>query len=239
MTSETTGPREVRTRGNSLTSKPTELKWALPQSLEIPPDKLKARVDIYSNSVMLYLLNEGVITCRHVSADNLATAVLSVAALSTGILPEGALWYVRKETHAETAVYLPPHKRRLSVMMGIDKPDRYNIPLPPLVFITSPGQAPRVYAVKHRPGSAEDMVYKAPLFNVYEDGRTCAGTQQYSNTPKEIIEEFFISFFSLHLGGKHSKSHPDSLIALWKELDGKDEYPLDDLIPYAKVEKIL
>jgi hypothetical protein len=38
-------------------------------------------------------------------------------------------------------------------------------------------------------------------------------------------------FFSLAVFNKPSKSHPDSLYALWKELNGKKEYPLDDLVP--------
>jgi hypothetical protein len=39
--------------------------------------------------------------------------------------------------------------------------------------------------------------------------------------------------------GNRSKSHPDSLLTLWEELDGKKKYPLKDLVPLGKLEDLM
>ena len=49
-------------------------------------------------------------------------------------------------------------------------------------------------------------------------------------------ESFFRSFFSLTGDSRErSKKHPDNLQALWEELDGKTEYPVEDLVPQCTV----
>lgn len=189
---------------------------------------------------MLYVIENGVITAKHVSPDDIATSVLAVSHFYTGILPSYTLWYSRKELYPETALYFPPATRKVAVAVEAFKPpERYTIPTPGLIFICSPGQAPRVFAVKKRPENEDSLLFNAPYFNVYMDGRTCQGTQTYCQDIRQIPEEFFLSFFSLHMLGKRSKSHPDSLIALWRELDGKEEYPMDDLEPYGPVTGVL
>jgi hypothetical protein len=211
----------------------------VPQTLEIPPDKLIARLDFYNNSIMLYIIERGTITAQHVAAEDVAASLLSVAQNFSGMLPENTLWYVRKETHTELALYVPPHVQKLALAKEIGKPvERFKIPLPGLVFICSPNQAPSVWAVKERPKSMADMAYNAPFFNTYQDGRTCAGTNKYPDNPAEIPENFFMAFFSLHQSNKPSKSHPDSLYALWKEIDGTKEYPEDDMVEAGPLEKV-
>jgi hypothetical protein len=121
----------------------------------------------------------------------------------------------------------------------LQPPERFTIPLPGLVFICTPARAPRVFAVKSRPTTEESMLYNAPFFNTYDEGTTCAGTQIYSEDITQQPREFFMSFFSLHLANKRSKSHPDSLFALWQELDGKKEYPLSDLIEYGPLKGVI
>ena len=51
-----------------------------------------------------------------------------------------------------------------------------------------------------------------------------------------IPEGFFQSFFSLTGDTRdRSKKHPDNLQALWEEIDGKPEYPMEDLVPQCTV----
>ncbi len=237
-----TGPtlNQTLTKGDSLSSKPTRLQWDVPAALKIPPDTLRARLDFFSNSIMLYTLDDGMITAQHVSADDVATSLLSVAQFFTGILPAGVLWYIRKEAKIEVALYEGPRIRQIAVETApLKPPERFKIPTPGLIFICTPQQAPRIFAAKSRPSSMESDVFNAPYNNIYADARTCAGTQQYNEDISKIPDEFFNSFFSLHLGDKRSKSHPASLFALYKELDGKKDYPMDDLTPYGKIKDII
>ncbi len=212
----------------------------MPPTLKIPPDQLKARLDFYGNSIMLYLIENGIITAQHVSADDVATSLLSVAQLFTGVLPKDTLWYIRKELATETAIYEGPRLRQVAIVTKpLEPPERFTIPTPGLIFICTPGQPPRVFAVKSRPEHMEWPVYRAPFYNIYHDGRSCAGTNQYPENIAEIPNNFFMSFFSLGLFTKSSQSHPDSLYALYQELDGKKEYPMGDLVAAGTIKEII
>lgn len=230
----------THTKGNSLTSNPTELEWEVPHALKLPPDKLKARLDFFNNSIMLYLIESGVITAQHVSPDDVATSLLSVAQLFTGILPPNTLWHIRKELVTETAIYEAPRVRKVAlVTKPLEPPERFTIPVPGLIFICRPSFPPRVFAVKSRPRHENWQIYHAPFFNVYYDGRTCAGTNKYPEDVAKIPESFFMSFFSLEVTFQCSKRHPDSTYSLWKELNGKKKYPTDDLIEAGKLKDII
>ena len=75
-----------------------------------------------------------------------------------------------------------------------------------------------------------DVVCHAPLFNVFHNGLTCAGSNQYPQDIPEIPPSFFLSFFtSAGDGAERSRKHK-RLLALWEELDGASTYPDDDLV---------
>jgi hypothetical protein len=97
-----------------------------------------------------------------------------------------------------------------------------------------------VYAVKKRPTKPTDPVYKAPCFNVFQNGRVCPGTHTFPKEPAGVPESFFVSFFSPT--GDHfdrSKRCPQNLALLWKRLDGTDAYPNKDLVQHGRVEDLL
>ena len=225
----------------TLTREPAGYQWALPESLNIPPDELEARVDFYHGSIILYLMEKGTITTRIISARDMATAFLKNVPLNSGILPQGALWWQHGKYGEETALWRGPRIWPVAVQTeALKAPVRFRIPMPGLIFICYSGKAPRVYAAKRRPAGLDSQLFHAPLFNVYQDGTTCAGTNRYPDKVEEIPESFFLSFFTLHgdFGGR-SKRHPDSLFKLWDELDGKKKYPLIDLIPCGKVSDLI
>ncbi len=189
---------------------------------------------------MLYTLDNGIITTMHVSADDVATSLLSIANLNTGILPENALWYLRKELFSETAIFMPAGVHKVALALDPFKPPkRFVIPAPPLVFICASRQPPKVYAVKERPKSFDTPIFNAPFYNIYHDGRTCAGTNQYPEDVALIPASFFMSFFSLSLERRASVKHPDSLYALWMDLKGKKDYPLNDLVPCGALKDVV
>ena len=224
-----------------LTSEPSAYQWALPESLEVPPDELKCRLDFYQDAVILYLLDKGVITTRMVSARDVALALLSEVPLRSGLLPEGALWWGQGKEGVEVAIWRSPKVWPVALVTEPFKPPRrFKLPMPGLIFVCSPGRPPRVYAAKKRPTTPRDAIYHAPLFNLFRDGRNCPGTHKYPEQIGEIPESFFTSFFSPEADVKgRSKKYPDDLLRLWEELDGKQRYPLKDLVPLGKVEDIM
>jgi len=97
-----------------------------------------------------------------------------------------------------------------------------------------------VYAAKRKPKTTQDTVYHAPLFNLFKDGRSCPGTHKYPEDISQIPDSFFRSFFSPTADTRgRSKKYPNDLLKLWEELDGKDRYPLSDLVPLGRVEDIM
>jgi hypothetical protein len=224
-----------------LTTESLAYQWALPESLEVPPDELKARLDFYQDSIILYLVERGVITTRVVSARDIALAFLREVPLGSGLLPKGALWWRQGKEGAEVALWRSPRVWSVALEMEPFKPPRrLKLPMPGLIFICSPGRAPKIYAAKGRPTSPEDAIYHAPLFNVFRDGRTCPGTHKYPEDIGEVPESFFTSFFTPTADYRgRSKKYPDNLLGLWEELDGKERYPLGDLMPLGRVEDIM
>jgi Prokaryotic E2 family D len=129
----------------------------------------------------------------------------------------------------------------LAVQHDIDKPPaRYTIPLPGFVFLCTPNRPPWVYAVKSKPKHMQDPVFKAPLLNVYNTGRSCPGTQKYPEAAEEIINAFWVSFFSheVDTDDRSVRFHTD-VERLWQSLNGKHKYPLDDLIEHALVHDLM
>ena len=216
-------------------------QWALPEGLKVPPDELQARIDVYRESIILRLWAEGVITTRPVSALDVARAFTRDIPVSTGILPEGALWWMSCREGAEVALWQPPKVWPVALQMEAFKPPRrFTLPMPGLVFVCQQGRSPRVYAAKRRPRKPEDTLYHAPLFNLFGDGRTCAGTHRFPQEVADIPKSFFMAFFTREADIRgRSKRHPDNLLALWEELDGKKRFPLRDLVPWGKVADLL
>jgi PRTRC genetic system protein B len=216
-------------------------QWAIPETLEVPPDELKVRLDCYTDSTILYILDKGVITTRQVSARDLSLAILSEAVLNSGLLPREALWWKQSRLAAQVALWRPPKIWRVALQEEPFQPARrFQLPLPGLIFACSAGRAPAVYAVKKRPRSAGEFIYHAPLFNVYQSGTTCAGTVEYPQEIRKIPEAFFSAFFTkgaFHTG--RSQKYPDDLLKLWEEIDGQPKYPLKDLVKMGTVGDLL
>ncbi len=174
---------------------------------------------------------------------DVAHALANELTFSTGLLPPGSLWWSNTRQGPLYAIYSEPQMRKLSLQTEATKrPKRYKVPMPGLVFLCRPGQPPWVFAVKKKPTKESDIVYKAPLANVFENGRTCPGSHQYPNRVADMVQSFFVSFFSAtaNLGGR-SKQFPKNIIEMWDYLDkeGATEYPLDDLIKQGTVLDLL
>ena len=216
-------------------------QWALPDTLEVPRDPLQLRLDFHRDAILMYLLDEGVMHTRMVSALDIAQALTQELPISSGLLPEGALWWASGRNGTVVALWQPPKVWKVAIMLEpLKPPRRFSLPMPGLIFLCTPAQPPRVVAAKRRPRSLQDKVYHAPLYNIFQGGSTCPGTHKYSERIEDIPTSFFISFFSP--AGNHqdrSKKYPKDLLKLWEELDGKKRYPLKDLVEFGKVEDLI
>lgn len=215
-------------------------KWVLPEGFEVPPDELLLRLDFYYDTVVMHNKNGGVITTRMVSARDVTMALMSQISLKSGLLPEGTLYWGQGKGGAEVALWRPPRVWAVALQEeAFTAARRLSLPMPGLIFVCSSGRSPSVYAAKRRPRPG-DTIYHAPLFNLFNDGRSCAGTHKYSPDVRKIPEEFFTAFFTISANyGGRSKRYPNDLLKLWEELDGQKRYPLDDLMPAGRVEDLM
>lgn len=212
-------------------------EWSLPGASDAPRDALKAQLEVYGETILLRGFDREADWVRTVSADEIANVFTRHIGFSSGLLPENALWWGQGETGMTVGLWRSPRVWPVALQReAFEPPARLRLPMPGLVFVCSPGRAPRVYAAQRRPVAPEQTLYRMPAFNVFGDGRVCPGSHKFPDDAGEIPESFFRSFFSLTGDSKNrSKKHPDDLLGLWEEIDGKKEYPTEDLVPQCTV----
>ena len=212
-------------------------EWSLPGPADAPRDQLQMQLEVYNETVLLRGFEADRTWVRTVSADEIANVFIRHLGFSSGLLPENALWWNQGETGQVAALWRPPQVWPAALQReAFQPPARLRLPMPGLVFVCSPGRAPWVYAALERPSDPEQQLYRTPAFNVFRDGRVCPGSHRFPEQVGRIPESFFQSFFSLTGDSQgRSKQHPDNLQALWEELDGKAEYPVEDLVPQCTV----
>ena len=218
-----------------------KMLWALPNAMGATKDKLRGQVEIYEQSVLLRTFSEDKNTVKYISAEDLADAFTQEISISSGMLPPETLWWNQNFHGMTTGLWRPPRVWPVAVQMRPFEPARrLKLPMPGLVFACRPSSPPRVYAAKERPVSEKDNLYRAPAYNVFGDGAVCPGTHSFPDDVNLIPESFFESFFSMTGNPENrSKSHPKNLIELWEELDGQDEYPLEDLVWQCNIESAM
>ncbi len=206
--------------------------WSLPGATEAPSDELLMQLEVYDETILLRGFENDSAWVRTVSADGIASVLTQHLGFSSGLLPEDALWWNQGETGQVVGLWRPPQVWSVALQREAFKPPaRLRLPMPGLVFVCSPGRAPWVYAATSRPTHPEQQLYRTPAFNVFNDGRVCPGSHRFPEEVGLIPESFFQSFFSLTGDSRNrSTKHPDDLQSLWEELDGKDEYPMEDLV---------
>ena len=212
-------------------------EWSLPGRDDVPRDQLQVQLEVYKETILLRGFEGDSTWVRTVSADEIAGVFTHHLGFSSGLLPQDSLWWSQGETGQVVALWRPPQVWAVALQReAFQPPARLRLPMPGLVFVCSPARAPWVYAAKDRPAHAEQQLFRAPAFNVFSDGRVCPGSHRFPEEVGLIPESFFQSFFSLTGDSRNrSKKHPDDLKALWEELDGDPEYPLEDLVPQCTV----
>lgn len=219
----------------------SDLHWAIPRALEVPPDQLQLRLNFYSQAVQMEVFEDERVVTKMVSALDVAHALASQLSVSTGILPPDTLWWSNTREGPLVALWREPQVTRVALQEEFDKPpERLAIPMPGLIFLCRPGQPPWVYAAKKRPQSEKDEVFRAPAYNIFADGRSCPGSHRYPLEVEAIPGSFFMAFFSRT--GDHydrSRKFPKDMKALWRSLDGRRTYPLRDLMSFGTVKNLM
>ena len=220
-----------------MSNEPDATQWSLPGPADAPRDDLKLQLEVYGETILLRGFDGDSAWVRIVSADEIANVFTQHLGFSSGLLPQAAVWWNQGETGQVVALWRPPQVWPVALQREAFKPPaRLRLPMPGLVFVCSPGRAPWVYAAGSRPTDPEQQLFRAPAFNVFRDGRVCPGSHRFPEEVDLIPEGFFQSFFSLTGDTRdRSKKHPENLIALWEEMDGKNEYPMEDLVPQCSV----
>ena len=217
-------------RGNEEPADP-RVEWAMPE-LDVPRDELRAQINVYNESITLTRYRDGKAAVRLVSADELAYAMSGRIEFVTPVMDEDTIWWKMGRNGQSTAIWREASVEKIALQLRAHEPaTRLTLPMPPMVFVCTPGMPPRVYAAKARPADRNDPLYRSPTFNTYADGRVCPGTHKFPMDIAEIPNSFFRSYFS-STGDSAGRSYkyPDNLRALWRELDGAEEYPMDDLV---------
>ena len=219
----------------------TEIRWAGPSIRDVPADPLSARLDIHGESIILRSFEETETWVKHVNADQIAAVFTEHIGTSTGLLPRGTLWWRHSTAGTVTAIWKEPRVWPVALQTrALEAAERFMLPMPGLIFICAAGMAPWVYAVKRFPEDPLEPVYCMPAFNMFHNGRSCPGNHDFPTDVRRIPESFFQSHFSMTGQTRNrSESHPEDLYELWKELDGRNEYPLEDLVQQGNVSDIM
>lgn len=207
----------------------------------MPPDRLVLRLDLYHETVLLSEFTDQGATVRMISADAIAAALARDLTFSSGLLPDRALWWQSGREGTRVALWRPAKVWRAALREDPFQPARrFKLPMPGLIFLCQAHRPPAVYAVKRRPGAVSDKIFHAPTFNTFQGGGTCQGTTKYGAVLDAIPEEFFASYFTRAGDGQgRSKKHPRELLALWEELHGTPEYPLEDMVELATIGELM
>jgi hypothetical protein len=202
---------------------------------ELDLDPLRLRLDIHDELILRHVYGPGgLVTTTAIAGTDFRQAVAADARFATGLLPPNALWAGVTPSGRRTMLFVPHRVWKVKLKEKFGGPvEQFAVPMPDLVFmVLQGGQPPYVWAVKGRPASEDATFFRMPAYNVFETGRICVGSHAFPDDPARVPAEFFDSYFSPD-GQYHDRSvrHPRSIRDLWRELDGRKDYPLDDLVP--------
>jgi len=153
----------------------------------------------------------------------------------SGLLPPNTLFWQYRGGDERIGIYVPARRWAVTVRTSKEAVCRWTVPMPPLVWVGH-GKTYRIWAVKRRLQPGMDCpLYVAPTPNVVGDSAVCAGTVRFpvcsARAIHRALEMFFASHFNGHAAANKCRSHPGSVLSLWRELDGRQRFPLRELVP--------
>src|SRR5215218_848060 len=115
--------RTTTQRGRRTAPPASPYRRVVPADLEVEADPLRLRLDFHDESVLLHDYGaRGAVATRLVSALDVAHALASELDLTTGLLPPGALWVVKRSSGAWTALWQEPGTRTVRLRTSLEAP---------------------------------------------------------------------------------------------------------------------
>lgn len=190
---------------------------------------------------------EGALVERFISNAAVREAFSGIPIDSGWIRPEIARWGDGR--HGEWAIaFMPPAVYELEITNESPEGsalERLHVPLPGLVWLGL-SQQYYVWAVKSEKLEPYHDIFRAPLPNVYADGKICWGMVRPPNATARTLfdawELFIKSTFNNHLASGKSKRERDDVRIVLRdvaqkylhpgasEFEPKFRYPKDDLV---------
>jgi len=170
------------------------------------------------------------LTCMPVTLAALAHAFNNSAAVSTGVLPDNALFW-RHGVEGESIGIFQPAQQRLIKYAGCE----FRLPFPPLVMV-GVGFDVFLYALNEdrRPSSHTSLFYP-PLPNIFETCLVCKGQNTWGTVTagniNEVLSALWASEFTPHMISGRSVSFPSNVADLFLAIAGRDEFPYEELVP--------
>jgi PRTRC genetic system protein B len=208
-----------------------------PRLAEVLAEAPQLVLSFYSYGVLLRKQTEHGQTEYPVNPAQLAEALAARVRFSSGLLNKNTLLIQQEGVKKLIIEYRPARMSGLWIE-GLDEAVR--VPLPPLLLIAlySGGWRFHTYAVKRRPTTLDELLYHAPLPNVFNEGHICWGSLRLpevaNNDLKPIWTAFLGSSFGNHSVSDKSRAHPNDvrhqLLALHQRQAKR--YPLGDLVAH-------
>ena len=209
----------------------------LPADATVGASQLRARVELYEDRVLLHTYEGAELArTRLVHPEDLAAAFAGWRTVDTGLLGPDTLFVATVGRATCTAVWVPPRVWATAIMRGGLVTHRLRLPMPGAIALTSSDRRFALFAARERPEPGRRglgvELFRFPAFNLHTNHTVCTGSHPFTGDPWRLAEEFFASYFATEITGRGcSRRHPHDLLALWEELDGRADYPLDDLVP--------
>lgn len=151
-----------------------------------------------------------------------------------GLMPKNVL-YINADQDGYALWHTPAMEADLFFVEGLDIPNG-RAKVPPLLWKADRHNL-RVYALNTKEGiDPESVLYHAPFFNMYTDGKVCMGTVRRQFAEDCCLEEFmeqwqqyfFNSYFSHHVGSHNPVK--GNLSSLWaKQIGTGKTFPVKAL----------
>ena len=107
------------------------------------------QLEFYQESLILKGFDKEVSWIRQVSADEIAATLTHHMGARTGLLPQGTLWWRQSSQGTITAIWREPQVWAASLQVkAFEAPERFQLPMPGLIFICPSGHAPWVFAAQ-------------------------------------------------------------------------------------------
>ena len=221
-----------------MSNEPDTTQWSLPGPADAPRDDLKLQLEVYGETILLRGFDGDAAWVRTVSADEIANVFTQHLGFSSGLLPQDAVWW----NQGETGTGGGPVEAATGLVRG---PATGGVQAPRPAPASHAGAGLRLLAGPRplglRRSGAADRRRAAPLPGPrLQRLRRRAGLPRKPPVPggggtdTGVLLPVLLLPYRRHARDR-SKKHPENLVALWEEIDGKTEYPMEDLVPQCSV----